>query len=185
MTSKDQKHISDAYNKEHNRLLGWIKKQVSDNFEAEDILQDVFYQLTVGFRDLQTIENLSSWLYRVAGNKIIDRRRKKKPRNFSSMEKNNNGIEKTLNLSDILPDLHESPEETELKELIWEEIQLSLEEMPQEQAEVFIMHEFEDKSFREISDLTGISVNTLISRKRYAVLNLRQELTPLYNLIKS
>lgn len=185
MTSQERKYISDAYNQEQGRLLGWIRKRVSNSYDAEDILQDVFFQLTTGFREIQAIENLTAWLYRVAGNKIIDKSRKKKADNFSSLERNGNEEELPLTLAEILPAIQNDPEENELQELIWEELQKSLKEMPGEQAEVFIMHEFEDKSFKEISEITGQSVNTLLSRKRYAVVYLREKLKPLYNLFKS
>lgn len=185
MTSQEKKHITDTFNQEQGKLLGWIRKRVPNSYEAEDILQDVFYQLTVGFRDIRALENLSSWLYRVAGNKIIDRFRKKKPDNFSYMEKSVDDDDQPLTLAEILPAVNETPEEGELRELIWEEIQTGLNEMPNEQAEVFILHEFEDRSFKEISVLTGLSINTLLSRKRYAVLFLREKLKSLYKLLNS
>lgn len=185
MTSQEKKHISDTFNREKGRLLGWIRKRVPDSYEAEDILQDVFYQLTIGFREIRAIENLTGWLYRVAGNKIVDRFRKKKPDNFSYIEKANGDEDQPLSLAEILPAVQETHEEEELRELIWEEIQTGLKEMPEDQAEVFILHEFEEKSFKEISAFTGLSVNTLLSRKRYAVLFLREKLKPLYNLLNS
>jgi len=185
MTSQEKQHISDTFNREQGKLLGFIRRRVPDSYEAEDILQDVFYQLTVGFREIRAIENLTSWLYRVAGNKIIDRFRKKKPDNFSYYEYSGIADEEPITLSELLPDIHKSPEEEELRELIWEEIQLALKEMPEEQAEVFVLHEFEDKNFKEISAATGLSVNTLLSRKRYAVLFLREKLKPLYKLLNS
>lgn len=185
MTSKEKKHITDTFNREQGKLLGYIRKRVPDSYEAEDILQDVFYQLTVGFRDIRTLENLTSWLYSVAGNKIIDRFRKKKPDNFSDHEYVSVDENTPLSLSEILPAIENSPGDRQLRELIWEEIQQALEEMPEEQAEIFILHEFEDKSFKEISEITGLGVNTLISRKRYAVLFLRNKLKPLYNLLNS
>ena len=185
MTAQEKQHITETFNKEQGKLLGWIRKRVPDSYEAEDILQDVFYQLTVGFRDIRTIENLTSWLYRVAGNKIIDRFRKKKPDNFSYYDYSGIDDDQPLTLEEILPSLDESPEKEELRELVWEEIQEGLNEMPPEQAQVFILHEFEEKSFREISAMTGLSVNTLLSRKRYAVLFLRNKLTSLYNLSNS
>jgi len=183
MTLSEQKQIGDTFSKEQHRLLGFIKRRVSNNYEAEDILQDVFYQLTVGFSELRTLENITSWLYKVAGNKIIDRFRKKKPDNFSAM--NSTGEESLLNLEDILPSIENNPEEDLFQELIWEEIQKALDEMPKEQKEVFVKHEFEDISFKEMSALTGETVNTLLSRKRYAILFLREKLKPLYNLLNT
>jgi RNA polymerase sigma factor (sigma-70 family) len=183
MTSQEKKHISDAFEKEHNRLLGYIRKRIPDSYEAEDILQDVFYQLTVGFRDIRTIENLKAWIYKVTGNKIIDSFRKKKPDNFSGSHLNGSSDEEVPSLADILPSGEASPDDELFRELIWEKIQEGLDEMPENQSLVFSLHEFEEKSFREISEITGETVNTLLSRKRYAVLFLRKKLESLYHLL--
>ena len=183
MTSSEQKHIGNTFSEEKDRLLGFISKRVSNNYEAEDILQDVFYQLTVGFADLRAIGNITSWLYKVAGNKIIDRFRKKKPDNFSQL--NAGKGEEALNLEDVLPSMTNSPDDELFRELIWEEIQNALDEMPEEQERVFIMHEFEGMSFKKMSELTGQSINTFLSRKRYAIQFLREKLKPLYNLLNS
>ncbi|MCF8381722.1 MAG: sigma-70 family RNA polymerase sigma factor [Bacteroidales bacterium] len=183
MTSSERKQIGDAFSKEKQGLLGFIKKRVTNHYEAEDILQDVFYQLTVGFSDLRSMENISSWLYRVAGNRIIDKFRKKRPESFSRLNSAEKG--EIPKLEDILPSLENSPDEELFREMIWEEIQRALDEMPAEQEKVFIMHEFEDLSFKEMSVLTGDSVNTLLSRKRYAILFLREKLKPLYNLLNT
>lgn len=185
MTSQESKNITDTFNREQGKLLGWIRKKVADSYEAEDILQDVFFQLTVGFRDIRTIENITSWLYRVAGNKIIDNFRKKKPENVIDEPVKSDEEDAPLTLSEILPAIQNDPGEEEIHELIWEEIQKALDEMPEEQADVFILHEFEEKSFKEISAVTGLTVNTLLSRKRYAVLYLRNKLKPLYKLLNS
>lgn len=184
MTSQEKKHISEAFEREHSRLLGYIRKRIPDSYEAEDILQDVFYQLTVGFRDIRTIENLKAWIYKVTGNKIIDRFRKKKPENFSRSGINGFDTEEEVpGLLDIIPSGESSPDDEMFRDLIWEKIQEGLDEMPEEQALVFSLHEFEEKSFREISEITGETVNTLLSRKRYAVLFLRKKLESLYNLL--
>ena len=184
MTSKDQEKIGKAYTEEHDKLLGYIRRRVPENYEAEDILQDVFYQLTRGFNELSRIQNLTSWLYTVANNRIIDRYRKKKHQSVDITSKNNNSEEGPLSLEDILPGLSDSPEDVELKQIIWETIDNTLDEIPGEQSEVFIMHEFEEMSFKEISEITGEGINTLISRKRYAVLELRNRLKYLYNQLK-
>ena len=185
MTASEKKQITDTYLKEHGRLRNWIRSRIPDNFEAEDVLQDVFYQLTVGFREIRAIENLTSWLYRVAGNKIKDLYRKKKISSISENDFFSDEDGEILTIADILPDLLKTHEDEELREFIWTEIQAGLKEMPEEQAEIFILHEFEDKSFKEIASMTGEKINTLISRKRYAVLYLREKLKPLYKLLNS
>jgi len=185
MTPSDQEKIGKAYSEEQGKLLAYIRKRIPENYEAEDILHDVFYQLTRGFNELERIENLKAWLYRVANNRIIDRFRKKKPEALSNHTIITDDDGSPLNLEDILPDLSSSPEEEQLKEIIWEVINDTLDVIPVEQSEVFIMHEFEDLSFNDISELTGDPVNTLISRKRYAVLELRNRLKHLYNHLKT
>ncbi len=184
MSSKDQDKIGKTYIEEHDKLLGYIRRRVPEHYEAEDILQEVFYQLTRGFNELSRIKNLTSWLYTVANNKIIDGYKKKKHQNVDITSKNNNSEEGPLSLEDILPDLNDTPEDEELKQIIWETIDTTLDELPAEQSEVFIMHEFEEMSFSEISEITGEGVNTLISRKRYAVLELRNRLKYLYEQLK-
>jgi len=183
MSPGESEKISTAYNSEREKLMNYIRKRVPDRPEAEDILQDVFYQLTVGFRDLDRIENLTAWLYRVTNNRIIDRFRKKKTERINHTERTVNGKQSPVSLAEILPALGSTPEDEEIKELIWEEIEEVLGELPAEQREVFVAHEFDDKSFKEISESTGIPVNTLLSRKRYAVLVLRSRLEELYNLL--
>ncbi len=184
MSPKDQDKIGLTYTEERDRLLGYIRKRIPENYEAEDILQDVFFQLTRGFNELNRIDNIRSWLYTVANSKIIDRFRKKKTLSVHFNSHKTGSEDGPLLLEDILPDLGDTPEDTELKQIIWETIDTTLEELPEDQSKVFIMHEFEDMSFKEISELTGLGVNTLISRKRYAVLELRNRLKYLYNQLK-
>lgn len=185
MSPKDQERIGKTYTEERDSLLGYIRKRIPENYEAEDILQDVFYQLTRGFNELSRIENMKSWLYTVTNNKITDRFRKRKTQGTHVTSLNNSSMEGPLSLDDILPDLGDTPEDVELKQFIWETIDNTLDDLPEEQSEVFIMHEFEEMSFNEISEMTGVGVNTLISRKRYAVLELRNCLKHLYNQLKS
>ena len=180
MSPKESEKIGNIYTSERRRLLGYIRKRISDSIDAEDILQDVFYQLTIGFQDMRTIENLTAWIYRVADNRIIDLFRKKKTEPFSHIEKKNDD-EGPISLEEIIPDLGTSPEDEELKRLIWKTIEKTLAELPEEQSSVFIANEFDEISFNEISEKTGIGINTLISRKRYAVLTLRESLKNLYN----
>ena len=185
MSPKESERITVAYKDKRNRLLGYIRNRISDRVEAEDILQDVFYQLTVGFRDIRRLENLTAWLYRVADNRITDLFRKKRPVTFSYRENRAEDEDGPLTLEEILPSIGTNPGDEQLKEIIWETIEETLSELPEEQRSVFVENEFEDLSFKQISERTGVSVNTLISRKRYAVLALRKRLNELYTLLKN
>jgi RNA polymerase sigma factor (sigma-70 family) len=185
MSPKESEKIGAVYKLERNRLLGYIRNRTSDRIEAEDILQDVFYQLTVGFRDIRRIENLTAWLYRVADNRIIDLFRKKRPESINYNRNVKNGEDGPLTLEEILPSLGSTPEDDEIKDIIWDTIEETLSEMPTEQRDVFVANEFDDLSFKEISEKTGVGINTLISRKRYAVLALRDNLNELYKLLKN
>jgi RNA polymerase sigma factor (sigma-70 family) len=185
MSPKESEKIGAVYKNERKRLLGYIRNRVPDKVEAEDILQDVFYQLTVGFNDIRRIESLTSWLYRVADNRITDLFRKKKPVGISYSELSKKDDDGPLTLEEILPSLGSSSDDDEIKELIWEAIEETLAGLPDEQRTVFVANEFEDMSFKEISEKTGTGINTLISRKRYAVLALREKLNELYKLLKN
>jgi len=170
----------ETINRERGRLLNFIKSKVSNLEDAEDILQDVLLQFVNGYNTIESIEKTTSWLFSVARNKIIDLYRKRKVRSrVISLEKI---VEDgSLSLLSILPDTGKTPEDMYFKELVWEAINNALDELPEEQRFVFVMHEFEDKKFKEISEETGVAVNTLISRKRYAVLAMRTILADLYN----
>jgi RNA polymerase sigma factor (sigma-70 family) len=185
MSPKESEKIGAVYKDERQRLLGYIRNRIPDKVEAEDILQDVFYQLTVGFRDIRRIETLTAWLYKVADNRITDLFRKKKPLRLNYGDNAKEDDDGPLSLEEILPSLGSTPEEEEIKELIWETIEETLAELPGEQRDIFVANEFEDLSFKEISEKTGVGINTLISRKRYAVLALRLKLSELYNLLKN
>jgi len=185
MSPKESEKIGNVYKVERQRLLGYIRNRIPDKVEAEDILQDVFYQLTIGFRDIRRIETITAWLYKVADNRITDLFRKKKTVSIHYGDNAKDDDDGPLSLEEILPALRSTPEDEEIKEMIWEVIEETLSELPGEQKDVFVANEFEDMSFKEISEKTGIGVNTLISRKRYAVLALRQKLSELYNLLKN
>jgi len=185
MSPKESEKIGSVYKEERKRLLGYIKNRIPVSVEAEDILQDVFYQLTIGFRDIRRIENLTAWIYKVTDNRITDLFRRKKHINISYSDNAREDDEGPLSLEEILPALGSTPGDDEIKELIWEAIDETLSEMPEEQRSVFVSNEFEGMSFREISEKTGTGINTLISRKRYAVLALRERLTELYKLLKN
>lgn len=185
MSPKESKRITSTWENEHKRLLGYIRKRIPVSEQAEDILQDIFYQLTVGFRDIRRIESLTAWLYKVADNRITDLFRKRKHEVVSYNDTLTVGEEGPLTLGEILPAVGTTTYDKDLKDMIWETIEETLSELPDEQRSVFIETEFEDKSFREISTNTGVGINTLISRKRYAVLALRKNLDELYKLLKN
>ena len=168
--------------KEQGRLLNFIRSKVSNLEDAEDILQDVLFQFVNGYNTIESIEKTTSWLFSVARNKIIDLYRKRKVRSGQvSLDKQIEDQDGPLSLISILPDTGNSPEDLYFKELVWEAINNALDELPKEQRDVFVAHEFEDKSFKQISAETGVTVNTLISRKRYAILAMRNILVDLYN----
>ena len=182
MTAAESRYIEQVTNREKGRLLGYIRQHVRVPEDAEDILQDVLFQFLKGFGDIRSTERITSWLFTVARNKITDYFRKKKPEPLSTMRvisKEEDGA--PLMLEDILPALTRNPEDEMMREWIWNAIDQALEEMPENQSDVFIWNEFEDRSFREISEMTAEGVNTLLSRKRYAILFLREKLRELYN----
>lgn len=169
--------------KEKDRLLSFIRNRVATVEEAEDILQDVFYQFIAGFETIESIDRVTSWLFSVARNKIIDRYRRESSRPQRADFGGHAGMEEDapLTLQEILPDFGNTPEDAYLRETIWDAIMDALDELPAEQREVFVLNEIEERSFREIAEETGISINTLLSRKRYAILALRKKLQRVYN----
>ena len=169
--------------REKDKLLGFIRSRVSSVEEAEDILQDVFYQFVAGFEGIESLDRVTSWLYSVARNKIIDRYRRDaaRPKRTDFEMISGKDDDAPLTLQDILPDLDNSPEATLLREAIWDEITEALAELPTDQREIFIQNEIEEKGFREIAEETGVSINTLLSRKRYAIQALRKRLQKFYD----
>jgi len=177
MAEKRERSISKAINEYGSRLFRFIRGRVSTNADAEDISQEVWYQLS-RVVDLDSIEQLSGWLFRVARNRITDNYRKQKPdliEDFNSDEEDGG-----FNFTEILLAESMSPEEEDLKEIFWEELFKALDELPEKQREVFVWNELEDQTFQEIADRTGENIKTLISRKRYAVKFLRDRLESLY-----
>jgi RNA polymerase sigma factor (sigma-70 family) len=172
---------------EKDKLLGFIRSRVSSVEEAEDILQDVFFQFVSGFETIESLDRVTSWLYSVARNKIIDRYRRDaaRPQRTDFELISGKDDDAPLTLQDILPDLDNTPESTLLREAIWDEITDALAELPADQREIFIQNEIEEKGFREISEATGVSINTLLSRKRYAILALRKRLRRFYEDVVS
>ncbi len=182
MTAQESRYISEVTSREQGRLLNFIRKQIGSEEDARDILQDVLYQFIRGFEDIRSTERITSWLFTVARNRITDYYRKKKPEYFSDAQvKGSDEDGAPLMLVDILPSLTRDPEDEMMREVIWTAIEEALNEIPGEQRDVFIWNEFEDRSFKEISEMTGEGVNTLLSRKRYAILFLRKKLKELYN----
>jgi RNA polymerase sigma factor (sigma-70 family) len=177
MQLKEQTFLRDK-----DKLLGFIRNRVSSSEEAEDILQDVFYQFVAGFDSIESLDRVTSWLFSVARNKIIDKYRRDSIRPLRAEFASQAGTDddSPISLQEILPDLGNTPEDAYLKEMLWDAIMDALDELPAEQREIFILNELEEKSFREISAETGVSINTLLSRKRYAILSLRKKLQKLY-----
>lgn len=184
MTAEQNEQITETVQKERRRLFSFIKDRVPENEDAEDILQDVFYELTETYRLMKPIEKISAWLFTTARNKITDLFRKKKAVPFSNMRVETNKDEdgnEAENFYELLPDLGDSPEMLLMREVVRDEMNKALDKMPKKHRDVFIQTEMEGKSFKEISSTTGVPVNTLISRKHYAVLFLRERLQEIYD----
>ncbi len=175
MADNQRRNITTVINDYSKRLLGFIRKRVSNEADAEDILQDVFYQL-IG--NTQPIEQLTGWLFTVARNKITDKKRKHKPELLEDLFSDSDA-EEMLNWTELFFDIDNNPETDYLRSLFWEALNNALNELPEEQKSVFVLNELEGIPFKEISEQTGASVNTLLSRKRYAVLHLRERLQTL------
>jgi RNA polymerase sigma factor (sigma-70 family) len=179
MTENDRQ-ISEVVAEQGSRLRNFIRRRVADPSDAEDILQEVFYELVEANRLLMPIEHVTGWLFRVARNRITDLFRKKKPETFSGAAiEDEDGH--SLRIEDLLPSPDAGPEALYVRNVLLEELEFALAELPDEQREVFIAHELEGRSFKELSAETGVSVNTLLSRKRYAVLHLRGRLQNIYD----
>lgn len=176
MTTDRKRNITQVITDYSKRLMGFIRKRVSNEADAEDILQDVFYQF-IG--NTQPIEQMTAWMFTVARNKIIDRQRKKRPEALEDLFGDEEGEEGGLNWTEFLFDASDNPEKDYLRNLFWEELNNALNELPEEQKQVFILNELEGVPFKEIAEKTGETVNTLLSRKRYAVLHLRSRLSAL------
>ena len=180
MTLEQDQLISDVVKREQSRLLNFIRRRVPDPRDAEDILQDVFYELVEANRLLMPIERVTGWLFRVARNRITDLFRKKKAERFSDNVVADEDGER-LQLEDLLPSPDAGPEALYARNVLFDELELAVDELPEEQREVFVAHELEGRSFKEMAAETGVSVNTLLSRKRYAVRRLRERLQSTYD----
>src|SRR6266567_5540455 len=180
MAFEPEQRISEVVEREQSRLRNFIRRRVPDPRDAEDILQDVFYKLVEANRLLMPIEHVTGWLFRVARNRITDLFRKKRPETFSDASVEDEDGE-LLHVEDLLPSPDAGPEALYVRNLLLDELELALDELPDEQREVFVAHELEGRSFKELSAESGVNVNTLLSRKRYAVLHLRERLQSIYD----
>ncbi len=174
---EDDRRISEVVQRERTRLLNFIRRHAPDPDDAEDILQDVFYRLVEANRMLMPIEHVTGWLFRVARNRITDLFRKREPENFSEIDV---ADEKGLSFEDMLPSPDAGPDALYVRNLLLEELKRAIAALPKEQREVFIAQELEGRSFKELSEQTGVSINTLLARKRYAVIRLRERLRRVY-----
>jgi RNA polymerase sigma factor (sigma-70 family) len=179
MTEQDRQ-ISEVITEERSRLRNFIRKRVRNEADAEDLLQEVFYELVEANRLLMPIEHVTAWLFRVARNRITDLFCKKKVETFSDAAVEDEGGE-LLQIEDLLPSPDAGPEALYVRHVLLEELEFALAELPDEQREVFIAHELEGRSFKELSAESGVRVNTLLSRKHYAILHLRERLQSIYD----
>ena len=177
MTQQDQR-ISDSIKRNYAALRAFIRRRVADQSDAEDILQDVFFELVEAYRMMQPIEQVTAWLYRVARNRIIDRFRRRAREGTAQAKVNDEGEE--LSLEELLPSPDAGPDAAYARTVLLDAVDEALDELPAEQRDVFVAHEVMGYSFKEIAEQTGVSVNTLLSRKHYAVLHLRERLETLY-----
>jgi RNA polymerase sigma factor (sigma-70 family) len=180
MPLEEDQRISEVVEREHSRLRNFIRRRVPDPSDAEDILQEVFYELVEANRLLMPIDHVTSWLFRVARNRIVDFFRKKKPERFSDRAVAGEDDD-ALQLEDLLPSPAAGPEALYARQVLLAELESAIGELPVEQREVFVAHELEGRSFKEMAAATGVSVNTLLSRKHYAVLHLRERLQSVYD----
>jgi RNA polymerase sigma factor (sigma-70 family) len=180
MALEQDQRISEVVKREQSRLRNFIRRRVPDPGDAEDILQDVFYRLVEANRLLMPIEHITGWLFRVARNRITDLFRKKEPETFSDLRAVDEEGE-LADFEDLMPSPDAGPEALYARNVLLDELELALDELPDEQREVFVAHELEGRSFKEMSAETGVSLNTLLSRKRYAVQHLRERLQRVYD----
>jgi len=181
MALEQDQRISEVVKQEQSRLRNFIRRRVPDPRDAEDILQDVFYELVEANRLLMPIEHVTGWLFRVARNRITDLFRKKMPESFSETAVAQEEDDELLRFEDLLPSPDAGPEALYARHVLLDELELAVDELPEDQREVFVAHELEGRSFKDMAAETGVSVNTLLSRKRYAVLRLRERLQSIYD----
>jgi RNA polymerase sigma factor (sigma-70 family) len=180
MALEQDQRIADVVTRERSRLRNFIRRRVPDPSDAEDILQEVFYRLVEANRLLMPIDHVTAWLFRVARNRITDLFRRKAPERFSDSAIRV-ADDELLSVEDWLPSPDAGPDALYARGVLLEELELAIAELPDEQREVFVAHELEGRSFKDLAAATGVSVNTLLSRKRYAVLHLRARLRDAYD----
>jgi RNA polymerase sigma factor (sigma-70 family) len=180
MTAEQDQRINEAVELEQARLRNFIRKRVADEGDAEDILQEVFYELVQAYRMMKPVEQVGAWLFRVARNRITDLFRKRRPKTLGNDPMVTEDGELLL-LEDLLPSPDAGPEAAYARNVLLDELDAALDELPEEQRAIFIAHELEGYSFKELAAATGLSVNTLLSRKHYAVIHLRQRLQVIYD----
>jgi RNA polymerase sigma factor (sigma-70 family) len=181
MAFDQERRINEAIQQERPRLRNFIRRRVADEGDAEDILQDVFYELIQAYRMMKPIEQVGAWLYRVARNRIIDLFRRARPQQSLADPVMNADGGSDLTLEDLLPSPDEGPEAAFAHGVLVDELAAAIEELPPDQRLVFVAHEIEGRSFKELAGETGVSVNTLLSRKRYAVMHLRKRLQSIHD----
>jgi RNA polymerase sigma factor (sigma-70 family) len=175
--AEQDRSIAGVVQREGRRLFRFIRTRVKDRADAEDILQEVFYELTEAYRLAKPIEEAGAWLFRVARNRIIDGFRKKKPEAFGDLPASD---ESGLGFEDLLPSPDAGPDAEYIRGVLLDELEAALEELPREQREAFVGHEMEGRSFKELAEKAGVGVNTMLARKRYAVLHLRRRLAAIH-----
>jgi RNA polymerase sigma factor (sigma-70 family) len=184
MTDEQNRRIAETIEREQSRLRNFIRKRVLDDSEAEDIVQEVFYELVQTYRLMKPVEQVGAWLFRVARNRIIDRFRKRRPEAPANPVFSGENEGETIPWEELLPSPEAGPEAAYAREVLIGEIDAALDELPEEQREVFVAHELEGRSFKDLAAETGLSVNTLLSRKHYAVVFLRRRLRAIYEEFK-
>jgi RNA polymerase sigma factor (sigma-70 family) len=180
VTREQDRQISEVVEREQFRLRNFIRRRIADPGDVEDILQEVFFELVEAYRLMKPVEMAGAWLFQIARNRIIDRFRKKKPEPLADISVRSDDGE-MLSVEDFLPSPEAGPEAAYARSVMIEELEAALDELPEEQRRVFIQHEIEGKTFKELAAESGVSINTLLSRKRYAVLYLRQRLQSVYD----
>jgi RNA polymerase sigma factor (sigma-70 family) len=184
MTDEQNRRIVETIEREQTRLRNFIRQRVLDESDAEDILQEVFYELVQAYRLMKPVEQVGAWLFRVARNRIIDRFRKRRPAVVRNDAPAGGEEGDVFPWEDLLPSPDAGPDAAYAREVLMDEIEAALEELPEEQREVFVAHELEGRSFSDLAAATGLSLNTLLSRKHYAVLHLRRRLRAIYDEFK-
>ena len=181
MAIEQDQRISEAVELEQARLRNFIRKRVADESDAEDILQDVFYELVEAYRMMKPVQQVSAWLFRVARNRITDLFRRRRPEALRNDRAAPAEDGEVLPLEDLLPSPDAGPDAVYARNVLSEELDAALDELPEEQREIFIAHELDGYTFKELAAATGLSVNTLLSRKHYAVIHLRERLQAIYD----